>query len=93
MALLDDVKVALRVTSNAFDPEIDALIAACQQDMRVRGLGMAVDGDDPLAKAAVLMYCKAHFGYDNDEAVRFDESYRSIVVTMLNHPTTYGGAE
>lgn len=92
MSLIDDVKVALRVTSDAFDPEVEMLVEAALRDLERVGIPgeLLVDGPtDPLVRAAVCMYAKAHFGFDNSEAPRFDESYRQIVKDVLNSPTTY----
>ena len=93
MALSDDVKVALRVSSDVFNPEVDALIEAAKSDLLRVGVSPAMLSDasmDPLCKVAVILYCKAHFGYDNSEASRFQSSYRQIVMDILNSPTTYG---
>lgn len=95
MALVDDVKVALRVSSDAYDSEVEGLIAAAKRDLDRVGVPaemLSVGSEDALAKMAVTLYCKAHFGYDNSEAGRFMESYRQIVADMLNSPVTYGGA-
>ena len=92
MSLIDDVKVALRVTTDAFDPEVEMLVEAALRDLERVGIPgeLLVDGPtDPLVRAAVCMYAKAHFGFDNSEAPRFDESYRQIVKDVLNSPTTY----
>ena len=93
MALLDDVRTALRVVSTAMDSEIEALVAAALADMARVGVRESLideDDPDPLVRMAVMLYCKARFGYDNDEAARFEESYRQIVADMLNSPTSYG---
>lgn len=78
MAILDDVKVALRVaaTSTAFDGEIQDLIDAAIADLQLAGVrsDKAVD-TDALAKRAIITYCKAHFGYDNPDADRLFQSY------------------
>lgn len=37
-----------------------------------------------MAKRAIVTYAKANYGYDNDEAERFTESYDSIVCSLLN---------
>lgn len=77
MALLDDVKLALRVSSSAFDAEIKDLIEAAKADLKLSGVAeaKAEDENDPLIKRAIIVYCKAHFGYDNSEAERFHWSY------------------
>jgi len=76
MALLDDVKQALRVSGAALDTEIQDLIDAAKADLRLTGVhpDRIVD-TDPLIKRAITVYCKAHFGYDNPEAERFQQSY------------------
>ena len=91
MALLDDVRVALRVTSHSLDSEVEGLIAAARRDMARVGVpeSRLADGEglDPLARQAIVLYAKAHFGYDNDEASRFAASYRQVVVDLANSPS------
>ena len=65
MALLDEVKVALRVTSDAFDTEIQGLIEAAKRDLNRVGVDEALVDSDPLAKMAVVLFAKSRFGYDN----------------------------
>lgn len=91
MATLDEVKVALRVTSDAFDGEVGSLVAAAERDMRRVGVPEGLIASDPLAKMATVLYCKANFGYDNSEAARFMQSYRQTVADMLNSPASYAG--
>lgn len=93
MSLNDDVKVALRVSTDALDAEVSAMVDAAIADMRRVGVPepmLAEHTMDPLVKAAVILWVKAHFGYDNDEAPRFEASYRQIVRDILNSPTSYG---
>lgn len=77
MSILDDVKQALRITSSAFDTEVDDLISAARQDLIQSGVSSTKvsDDTDALIKRAITIYCKAHFGYDNPEADRFQKSY------------------
>lgn len=91
MALLDEVKVALRVTSDAFDTEIQGLIEAAKRDLNRVGVDVALINSDPLAKMAVVLFAKSRFGYDNSDASRFEDAYRQTVVDILNSPTSYGG--
>ena len=78
MALLDDVKSALRVSGTAYDTEISSLISAATQDLKVAGIDIVYFATDELVKRAITVYCKAHFGYNNPEAPRFAESYLDI---------------
>ena len=91
MALLDDVKVALRIsdTNTAFDGEVSDLISAAQRDLLVAGIKVT-DTTDPLIKRAIVTYCKAHFGYDNPEAERFEKAYNAIKLHLMLS-SEYGG--
>jgi len=89
MALIDDVKLALRVTSVDFDTEIQDLIDSAKADLRLSGV-TDPDETDPLIKRAITVYCKAHFGYDNPEADRFQRSY-DLLKMHLALSTDYTG--
>ena len=94
MSLKDDVKVALRVTADIYDPEVDALIAAAKADLMRIGVPMKMlcdDTVDPLCRAAIKLYCKSRFGYDNDDASRFESAYRQTLKDIRNAPTAYRG--
>ena len=68
--MLDEVKTALRIKTDAFDvDELAPLIEACKADLtRVGVLNVAtkVTANDPLLTHAVIMYCKAYFGKSTD---------------------------
>lgn len=76
MAILDDVKVALRIAAatTAYDGEVQDLIDACETDLALAGL-LVIDETDALTKRAIQVYCKANFGYDNPDADRLQKSY------------------
>ncbi|ATB52731.1 DNA packaging protein [Caldibacillus phage CBP1] len=85
MALFDDVKAALRVTTDdeGINQEINDLISAACSDLIRMGISpdkvKASDENlDPLIKRAILVYCKANFGYDNPDAELFQRSYEMI---------------
>lgn len=81
MAILDDVKVALRIssTNTAFDGEINGLILAAKADLGLSGVvGDKIIDEEPLIKRAVITYTKANFGYDNPEAERFQTAYNFL---------------
>lgn len=87
MALIDDVKVSLRVVSEMTDVEVQGLIDAATQDMRrvgVRGELLDAEKPNPLAKCAVLMFCKANYGFDNSEGSTYQERYKWCVLSMMN---------
>lgn len=71
--MLDSVKVALRVTTDAFDDEITDLINASLLDMGLAGVTNS-DTTDPLLKKAVITFCRLNFGQPDDYD-RLKESY------------------
>ncbi len=80
MPILDDIKIALRISNTAYDSEIDDLISAARADLRLSGiLESKVDDDtDPLIKRAITVYVKAHFGWNNPDAEKLQQSYAMI---------------
>ena len=74
--LLDKVKLALRVTTDAFDEELKGLIRAAERDLSVAGVDFRQEEyvdkagpdnymqswPDPLITRAVVTYCKLYFG-------------------------------
>lgn len=77
MALIDDIKKQLRITTDDFNTEINDLVNAAKNDLETVGI-YSIDESDPLIKQAIILYCKANFGYDNPEADRFQETYENI---------------
>lgn len=71
--MLERVKLALRVTTDAFDAEITDLIAAALKDLGIAGVTNE-DTDDALIRQAVITYCRTHFG-EPDEYDRLKASY------------------
>ena len=65
MAMLDDVKLALRLTTEVYDNELTDLINAGLLDLGVAGV-VNDDTDDALIRRAVVTYCKIHFGSPSD---------------------------
>lgn len=94
MALLDDVKLALRISSSAFDAEINDLITAAKADLQLSGVveTKVNDEEDPLIKRAVITYVKANFGWDNPDVERLQQSY-DMLKTHLTLSTEYTPVE
>jgi len=63
--LLDAVKMALRITTNAFDSEISGLIEAARLDLRVAGVVLPAELD-ALVRTAIITYCRMRFGQPDD---------------------------
>ena len=75
--LLEKVKLALRISENAFDNEITDLINACLKDLNIAGViydDLADVYNDPLIIRAVCTYCKCNFGTP-EEYERLKASY------------------
>ena len=75
MSLLNSCKLALRLSNDAYDNEVNDLIEACKLDLKLSGVASSriVEGD-PIIKQAIKTYCKAHFGY-NADSEKFKVSY------------------
>ena len=71
--MLSAVKLALRISTNAFDSELTNLIAAAQLDLGVAGVVLPTE-IDALVTTAIITYCKANFGQP-DEYDRLKRSY------------------
>ena len=63
--MLDKVKMALRITTNALDSELTDLIAAAQLDLGIAGVVLP-DQLDALVTKAIITYCKMSFGLPED---------------------------
>ena len=78
--MLDDVKTALRFSGTSLDTEIQDLIEAAKADLQLSGVHPSkIIDTDPLIKRAVVVYCKAHFGYEEPaQAELFLRSYLAL---------------
>lgn len=73
--MLNKVRMALRITTEAFDDELTDLINAGLADLGIAGAdGEKVVLTDPLTIRAVITYCKMNFG-EPDEYDRLKRSY------------------
>lgn len=76
--MLEDIKNSLRLSGDDLNIEIQDLIDGAKADLILSGVNSAkVIDTDPLIKRAVILYCKAHFGYD-DMSEKFERSYISL---------------
>lgn len=93
--LLDKTKVALRVTTNAYDSEIASIIAAAQTDLGIAGVVLP-DTLDEICERAVITYAKLHFlGLSENEWGRLKASYdeQKAQLTTATGYTDWGGDE
>lgn len=71
--MLDKVKMALRITTNAYNDELNDLISAAQIDLGIAGVVLP-DTLDSICQRAIITYCKLHFG-EPDDYDRLKASY------------------
>lgn len=79
--MLDKVKLALRITTDAFDDELTDLIRAAQLDLGIAGV-VVPDEIDALVGRAIITYCRVNFGapeeYDRLKAA-YDEQKAQLM--------------
>lgn len=63
--MLDKVKMALRISTDAFDQELTDLIAAAQQDLGIAGV-IIPETINEIVTRAIITYCKLSFGLPED---------------------------
>lgn len=72
--MLDAVKLALRISTNAFDSELLQLIAAAKTDLGIAGVVIPVTTEsdlDQIIQRAIITYCKLNFG-EQDRVEMYD---------------------
>lgn len=89
--MLNKVKLALRITTNAFDSELNDLINAAYADLGIAGV-VNTESETPLIIRAVITYCRANFGQP-DEYDRLKASYdeQKAQLSMSSDYTEWGG--
>lgn len=90
--MLEKVKLALRIKSQAFDSEIEDLIAAALADLGLAGVTAAQELEaDPLITRAVVTYCRVNFG-EPDDYERMKKSYdeQKAQLSMATGYTDWG---
>lgn len=80
------VKMALRVSGDAFDEQLNMLIAAAKSDLAVAGVD-PVDEDDVLVQLAVCTFCAFNFGIadDADRLKRVYDEQKAQLATNTGH--------
>lgn len=64
--MLQAVKIALRVVTDAYDDEINALIQSALADIGITGTDSETLSEDPLVVQAVKTYVRMNFGSPSD---------------------------
>lgn len=87
--MLEKVKLALRITTDAFDSELNDLIEAAKIDMGIAGV-VVPDELDLIISRAIVTYCKLNFG-EPDDYDRLKASYdeQKAQLSMATGYTTW----
>ena len=82
LTLLEKVKQAMRISTNAYDDSITQLINASVKDIGIVGVSFETTTTDFLLIQAVITYCRMNFGtppdYDRLKA-SFDEQKAQLI--------------
>lgn len=89
MALIDDVKLACRITSSTFDSELNMLIDSAKIDLGIAGVTLPNELDS-ICNVAIITYCKMKFGNpDNYEQLKASYDEQKAQLSMNADYTTY----
>lgn len=80
--MLEKVKLALRITTDAFDSELTDLIRAAALDLGIAGV-IVPDEVDALITRATITFCKMSFGLP-EEYDRLKKSYDEQKAQLSN---------
>lgn len=67
--MLNKVKMALALSINTFDDELNSLIAAAQLDLGIAGVDLP-ETLDAIAERAIISYCVYHFELEHGDGVK-----------------------
>ena len=68
--MLEKVKLALQIVSDAFDSELLALISSASMDLSIGGV--VVENIDEIMERAIICYCSYHFELSHGNLNRAD---------------------
>lgn len=93
--MLESVKTALRITTAAYDAELNNLIAAARLDLGIAGVDIPCVAD-ALMQRAIVTYCRVHFGdLDAGQFDRLKAAYdeQKAQLSMATGYTEWGLAD
>ena len=74
--VLDKIKLAVRISHDKLDEDVQSDIDACVSDLAMHGV--VGDTSDPLIFKAVKLYCKAAYTDDVNKAAEFMRRYEAL---------------
>ena len=81
--MLENVKLALRYRSSAFDAELNIYINSCKADLILGGVNeeKITDTDDSVI-STVIAYCKWQLNFQ-EQGDRWDKIYKSLKTSLV----------
>lgn len=79
---LEKIKLALRISHNKLDEDIQATIDAAKADLQVAGVTFKGE-EDPLIYNAIALWCRAHHTDDPDKAAQWLDRYNSLKSCLM----------
>ena len=90
--MLNKVKLALRITTDAFDDELNDLIEAAQLDLGIAGVVVPAEIDSIVTRA-IITYCKLHFGEPGDyDRLKLSYNEQKAQLSMASGYTVFSEA-
>lgn len=91
--MLELVKLALRIKTDAFDYELNDLIESAKLDLGIAGV-VIPEELDAIVRTAIITYCKLNFGIP-DDAERLTKSYweQKAQLTTATGYTNWGDTD
>lgn len=89
MALIDDARIALRLTTTAYDTELTRLINAAKLDLGIAGVALP-DTLDDICNTAIISYVLTNFGEpDNYDRLKASYDEQKAQLSMATGYTTW----
>lgn len=87
--MLEKVKLALRITTNIFDDELNSLIDSAKLDLSIAGVVLPTELD-AVCERAIITYCRVNF-QDPKDYDRLKASYdeQKAQLSMASEYTDY----
>lgn len=90
--MLTKVKMALRISVNSYDNELDQLIDAAILDLGIAGVDLPTT-IDALCERAIITYCKCNFGVpDNYDKLKASYDEQKAQLRVSSNYTDWGVA-
>lgn len=89
--MLTKVKMALRLSTNAYDNELNVYIDSAKIDLGIAGVELP-DTLDAICEMAIITYCRMHFGTpDNYDRLKASYDEQKAQLRTATGYTEWGG--